>query len=66
MLYEVITGIGAQPPLPEWGTMLADGLDLVYIAPWNMTLPGLAIMFSVLVTNLVGDGLRTALQKGIE
>jgi len=59
-------GIGAQPPLPEWGTMLADGLDLVYIAPWNMTLPGLAIMFSVLVTNLVGDGLRTALQKGIE
>ncbi len=59
-------GIGAQPPIPEWGTMLADGLDLIYIAPWNVTLPGLAVMFSVLVTNLVGDGLRSALQKGIE
>lgn len=59
-------GIGAQSPLPEWGTMLADGMDLIYIGSWTVTLPGLAIIFSVLVTNLVGDGLRQAIQKGID
>jgi len=59
-------GIGAQSPSPEWGTMLADGMDLIYIGAWTVTLPGFAIIFSVLVTNLVGDGLRSALQKGID
>lgn len=59
-------GIGAQAPTPEWGSMLAGGLELIYVASWNVTLPGLAIMLSVLITNLVGDGLRNALQKGME
>ena len=59
-------GIGAQSPLPEWGTMLADSLDLAYISPWNVALPGLAIMLSVVATNLVGEGLRKALQQGLE
>ena len=59
-------GIGAQSPLPEWGTMLADGMDLIYIGSWTVTLPGLAIAFSVLVTHLVGSGLRQALQQGID
>ncbi len=59
-------GIGAQSPLPEWGTMLADSLDLAYISPWNVALPGLAITLSVVATNMVGDGLRKALQQGLE
>ena len=59
-------GLGAQAPQPEWGAMLADGMDLIYIGAWTVTLPGLAIMFSVLATNLVGDGLRRALHKGTD
>jgi cationic peptide transport system permease protein len=59
-------GIGAQSPLPEWGTMLADSVDLAYISPWNVALPGLAITLSVIATNLVGEGLRKALQQGQE
>lgn len=59
-------GIGAQAPAPEWGSMLAGGLELIYVASWNVTLPGLAIMLSVVITNLVGDGLRNALQKGMD
>lgn len=57
-------GIGAQSPSPEWGTMLADSIDLSYIAPWNVALPGLSIMLCVVATNLVGEGLRKALQQG--
>lgn len=57
-------GLGAQSPQPEWGTMLADSSDLIYLAPWTVTLPGIAILFSVLVTNLVGEGIREALKEG--
>lgn len=57
-------GLGAQSPQPEWGTMLAESSDLVYLAPWTVTLPGVAIFFSVLVTNLVGEGIREALKTG--
>lgn len=56
-------GLGAQIPLPEWGAMLSNGLDLFYIAPWTVYLPGLAILFSVISTNLVGEGLRRALKQ---
>lgn len=59
-------GIGAQSPQPEWGTMIADSLDLSYIAPWNVILPGMAIMLSVVATNFLGEGLRKALQQGNE
>ncbi|MDO2951998.1 putrescine export ABC transporter permease SapC [Aeromonas simiae] len=57
-------GLGAQSPQPEWGAMLAESSDLVYLAPWTVTLPGVAIFFSVLVTNLVGEGIREALKEG--
>ena len=59
-------GLGAPIPMPEWGSMLANSLDLFYIAPWTSYLPGLAILFTVIVTNLVGEGLRHSLklQKG--
>ncbi|QSX38478.1 ABC transporter permease subunit [Shewanella sedimentimangrovi] len=53
--------LGAQAPSPEWGAMVAQGLDNLLTAPWTITIPGLAILFSVLAVNLVGDGLRSAL-----
>lgn len=59
-------GLGAQASEPEWGSMMADGMDFIYVGSWTVTLPGLAILCSVLATNLVGDGLRRALQKGID
>lgn len=55
-------GLGAPVPMPEWGSMLANSLDLFYIAPWTAYFPGLAILFSVIVTNLVGEGLRHSLK----
>jgi dipeptide transport system permease protein len=54
-------GLGAQPPMPEWGAMLSDSKDLITSHPWVMALPGLAILFTVLAINLMGDGLRDAL-----
>lgn len=51
-------GLGAQPPLPEWGAMLNDGRPYIQVAPWLMVFPGLAILTSVLAFNLMGDGLR--------
>jgi dipeptide transport system permease protein len=51
-------GLGAQPPLPEWGAMLASARDFIETAPWIVYLPGLAIMSTVLSINLLGDGLR--------
>lgn len=53
--------LGAQAPSAEWGSMVLQGLDNLLIAPWTVTIPGVAIFFSVLSINLVGDGLRTAL-----
>lgn len=54
-------GIGAQPPLPEWGTMISDSREYYIDAPWMMVFPGLAIFFTVLGFNLLGDGLRDVL-----
>ena len=54
-------GLGAQPPTPEWGAMLTGGRELVLRAPWVLTFPGTAIFLTVLAFNLVGDGLRDAL-----
>lgn len=53
--------LGAQAPSPEWGAMVSQGLDNLLTAPWTVTIPGAAILFSVLAINLVGDGLRAAL-----
>ncbi|MEK4254593.1 ABC transporter permease [Ureibacillus sp. FSL K6-2830] len=54
-------GLGAEPPQPEWGKMLADARIYLMNAPWTMIFPGLAIMLTVLGFNLMGDGLRDAL-----
>ena len=54
-------GMGAQPPTPEWGTMLADAREFILRAWWVVTFPGLAILVTVLAINLMGDGLRDAL-----
>ncbi len=54
-------GLGAQPPTPSWGAMIAEGRDLLRVAPWVSLFPGLAIGVTVLGVNLVGDGLRDAL-----
>jgi peptide/nickel transport system permease protein len=54
-------GLGAQPPIPEWGSMLNGGRAFMRIAPHLTTFPGLAIMITVLAFNFLGDGLRDAL-----
>ncbi|MEM7772459.1 MAG: nickel transporter permease [Cyanobacteria bacterium P01_A01_bin.37] len=54
-------GLGAQPPSPEWGAILAGGRDYFKRAPWITTFPGVAIALTVLSFNLLGDGLREAL-----
>jgi peptide/nickel transport system permease protein len=54
-------GMGAQPPTPEWGKMLSDSKDFIIQAPWTVIFPGAAIMLTVLGFNLIGDGLRDAL-----
>jgi len=51
-------GLGARPPLPEWGMMLSDARALITSHPWQVTLPGLCILIVVLAFNLLGDGLR--------
>jgi dipeptide transport system permease protein len=54
-------GLGVQAPLPEWGSMLSAARDDIERAPWVVTAPGLALLFTVLAVNLLGDGLRDAL-----
>jgi dipeptide transport system permease protein len=58
--------LGAQPPTPEWGTMLASSLQYVQRAWWIVTFPGLAILVTVLAFNLAGDGLRDALDPKLK
>lgn len=59
-------GMGAQPPTAEWGTMLSSSLDFVRRAPWVVTFPGLCILITVLCFNLMGDGLRDALDPKLK
>jgi peptide/nickel transport system permease protein len=54
-------GLGTQPPTPSWGGMISRGRQYMTIAPWLVVFPGLAIMVAVLGFNLLGDGLREAL-----
>jgi glutathione transport system permease protein len=56
-------GLGAQPPSPEWGAMLADGRSYLGVADWLTLFPGLAMFVTVLAFNLLGDGLRDALSQ---
>ncbi len=59
-------GMGAQPPTPEWGTMLAESREFITRAWWVVTFPGLAILITVLAINLMGDGLRDALDPKLK
>jgi peptide/nickel transport system permease protein len=59
-------GLGAKPPTPEWGAMLSAGRNYLSIAWWITLFPGLAIMVTVLSINMVGDGLRDALDPRLK
>lgn len=59
-------GMGAQPPTPEWGTMLAEAREFILRAWWVVTFPGLVILVTVLAINLMGDGLRDALDPKLK
>ncbi len=59
-------GLGAQPPTPEWGTMLADARAFIQRAWWVVTFPGVTILVTVLAFNLMGDGLRDALDPKLK
>ncbi len=59
-------GLGAKPPTPEWGAMLSTGRNYLTIAPWITLFPGLAIMITILSINMLGDGLRDALDPRLK
>ena len=59
-------GLGAQPPTPEWGAMLSQGRQFMYNGWWIMAFPGIAITITVMAANLVGDGLRDALDPRLK
>lgn len=59
-------GLGAKPPTPEWGTMLSDARAYIESSPWLVTLPGLCILIVVLAFNILGDGLRDALDPRLK
>ena len=59
-------GLGAQPPTPEWGIMLSDAKNFIESNPWLVTLPGLCILLVVISFNLLGDGLRDALDPRLK
>lgn len=55
--------LGAQRPTPEWGAMIKDSLDLIYLAPWAVILPGIAIILSILIIIIMSNGLIKAIDK---
>jgi ABC-type dipeptide/oligopeptide/nickel transport system permease subunit len=59
-------GLGAQAPMSEWGTMLSDARSYIESSPWMVTLPGICILVTVLSFNLLGDGLRDALDPRLK
>jgi ABC-type dipeptide/oligopeptide/nickel transport system permease subunit len=59
-------GLGAQAPMPEWGVMLSDARSFIETSPWMVTLPGLMIFIVVIAFNLLGDGLRDALDPRLK
>ncbi len=59
-------GLGAQPPTPEWGLMIASSREYIASAWWVVTLPGIAILFAVLGFNLLGDGIRDVLDPKLK
>ncbi|RLF81214.1 glutathione ABC transporter permease GsiD [Thermococci archaeon] len=59
-------GLGAQPPAPDWGVMLSEGISYIRVAPWISLFPGLAIVYTVLGFNLLGEGLRDILDPRLK
>ncbi len=59
-------GLGAQPPTPEWGAMISQGQDFMWSAPHSTIVPGIAIMLTVFAFNVLGDGLRDALDPNMD
>ena len=59
-------GLGVQPPIPEWGSMIAEARSVMREAPWLAIYPGVCIMITVLACNLLGDGLRDALDPRLK
>ena len=59
-------GLGAQVATPEWGNILANNKDLLFIAPWTVTIPGFTILLAIFFTNLFGEGLREAINEGTQ
>ena len=59
-------GMGVQPPAPEWGAMLSEGKDYMLMAPYLVIIPGMAIVLTALSLNLMGDGLRDALDPRLK
>jgi peptide/nickel transport system permease protein len=59
-------GMGIQPPAPEWGAMLSEGKDYMLFAPHMVIVPGLVIVLTALSVNLMGDGLRDALDPKLK
>jgi peptide/nickel transport system permease protein len=59
-------GMGAQPPIPSWGSILSSGRSYLRLAPWVTLFPGVAIMLTVLGFNMLGDGLRDALDPRLK
>ncbi|MEZ4606962.1 MAG: ABC transporter permease [Deinococcales bacterium] len=59
-------GLGATPPTPEWGAMISDGFEKFRVAPWLSIFPGIAIFFSVVGFNLLGDGIRDVLDPRLK
>ncbi|WGE89868.1 ABC transporter permease subunit [Actinobacillus arthritidis] len=55
--------LGAKSPTPEWGTMIKDSVELIYIAPWTVILPGMATIFVILLSSMLGNGISRVLEK---
>ncbi|TNH05407.1 ABC transporter permease subunit [Testudinibacter sp. TR-2022] len=55
--------LGAQPPLPEWGALIRESIDLIYVAPWLSVLPGFALIFVIITSLLFSDGLAKAIER---
>lgn len=56
-------GLGAQSPTPEWGAMIKDSLELIYLAPWTVILPGMATVLVILIMSMLGNGISRVLEK---
>jgi peptide/nickel transport system permease protein len=59
-------GLGTQPPNSSWGLMLKAGVDNIMISPWLAIFSGLAVLFAIMGFNMVGDGLRDALDPKLQ